>query len=346
VLAAVFGAVIAAAAPSPDAELAAARDMSLRERAGTVITMRFLGTTVPAHVTRALQRHNAVGVTLFRDNAADLGQLQRLTADLQSAAGGRALIAADQEGGQVRRLTWASPARDQIRYGTRAAARGAARAAAKDLKQAGLNLNLAPVADRSGPGTLMDRRAFPGDTAHVARLVAASVKAYADTGVAPTLKHFPGLGAANRNTDDANITIRRPADVIGRTDLPPFAAGIAAGAPAVMVSHGRYPSLDPHRIASQSRTIVTELLKQRMGFHGVVMTDSLEAYSVRSRMSMETAAVRSIKAGVDLVLTTGQATHTQVRRALVARARHHARFRARLTDAAARVILLQNRLAG
>jgi beta-N-acetylhexosaminidase len=347
VLAVVFASVLAAAAtasPEPVADFEAARQLSLRQRAGMATTMRFAGKTVPDRVTRALRRKHAAGVTLFRDNAAGPAQLQRLTATLQRAAGGRALIAADQEGGKVRRLLWASPADDQMRVGSRREAAAAARAAARDLRRAGLNLNLAPVADRSGPGSLMDTRAFPGGTGRVARIVSASVKGYANTGVAPTLKHFPGLGAADRNTDDAAITIRRPAATIGRTDLPPFAAGIAAGAPAVMVSHARYPSLDPHRIASQSTEIVTGLLRDRMGFQGVVMTDSLEAYSVRSRMSMEKAAVRSIAAGVDLVLTTGQATHGLVLDALSARARRHRRFRTRLTTAAARVIALQNAL--
>ncbi|MEA2123611.1 MAG: beta-N-acetylhexosaminidase, partial [Solirubrobacteraceae bacterium] len=156
--------------------------------------------------------------------------------------------------------------------------------------------------------------------------------------VGVTLKHFPGLGAADINTDKARVTNR------GRPGLRPFAAGSAAGAPAVILSHARYPALDAHHIASQSRAIVTGLLKQRLGFTGVAMTDSLEAYAVRSRMSMEAAAVRSVRAGVDLVLTTGQGTHIRALRALTAAAHRSRAFRARLTDAVARVLALQDRL--
>jgi beta-N-acetylhexosaminidase len=317
----------AAAPPHPTA----------RELAGQVIVMRFVGNPPQPYVAEALRHGEAAGVVLFRDNATSFAATRQLTRDLQRAAGGDALIAADQEGGAVRILGWAAPAQDQYRVGSRAEASAAAGAAAHDLRAAGVNLNLAPVADRGSPGSLMATRAFPGGPRRVARLVAAAVEGY--RGVAVTLKHFPGLGAADGNTDHARVTIR------GRPDLLPFTIGVAAGAQAVMVAHARYPALDPHAIASQSRPIVTGLLKQRLGFTGVAMTDSLEAYAVRSRMSMERAAVRSVWAGIDLVLTTGQGTHLRVLRALAKAARRSPAFRARLSDAAGRVRTLRNILS-
>jgi beta-N-acetylhexosaminidase len=330
------------ASTAPDVE--AARKLPLTQLAGHAIIMRFVGDSVPGYVRDALRDGRAAGVVLFHDNATSPATTKRLTRRIRRADP-QALIAVDQEGGQIRILDWARPAQDQYMVSSRQEARGAGRAAARALRRYGVNVNLAPVADRSRPGSLMDARAFPGGTAKVARLVSTSIRAYAGSGVAPTVKHFPGLGAADANTDTARVTIRRPARVIGRSDLPPFQAAINAGAPAVMLSHAVYPALDRSAIASQSRAIVTDLLKDRMGFDGVAMTDSLEAYSVRSRMSMETAAVRSVRAGIDAVLTTGQGTHIRALRALSAEARRDPAFRTRLEDAAARVIALRRTLA-
>jgi beta-N-acetylhexosaminidase len=313
-----------------------AQRMTARELAGQVILMRFAGNPPLPYVADALRRGQAAGVVLFRDNATSFSATRRLTRDLQRAGGGDLLIAADQEGGAVRILGWAAPAQGQALVTSRAQARAAARATARDLRAAGVNLNLAPVADRSGPGSLMDSRAFPGGPRRVAGLVAAAVSGHGDVGV--TLKHFPGLGGADGNTDYERVTVS------GRPNLLPFAGGIRAGTTAVMLSHARYPALDPRAIASQSRAIVTGLLKRRLGFAGVAMTDSLEAYSVRSRMSMERAAVRSVRAGIDLVLTTGQGTHHRVLRALTRTARRRPAFRVRLTDAATRVRILRHTL--
>jgi len=334
----------APAQPVEARDRAAARKLPLRRLAGSAVIMRFAGNPAPAYVGRALHAGEAAGVILFRDNATSPAATRRLTGKLQRAAGGRAIISTDQEGGAIRILNWASPASSQSAVRTPAAARAASKAAARDLRRAGVNLNLAPIADRSGPGALMRSRAFPGGIAAVARITSASVRAYAGTGVLPTVKHFPGLGAADGNTDEVRVTINRPAGVIGRADLPPFKAAISAGAPAVMLSHAVYPALDRGAIASQSRAIVTDLLKRRLGFRGVAMTDSLEAYAVRSRMSPETAAVRSVRAGIDVVLTTGQGSHLRVLRALTAEARRSRAFRARLTDAAQRVSALQRAL--
>ena len=349
VIAQSLGAAPAAAPPPPPPPVPApavqaARRLPLTRLAGHAIIMRFVGDEVPAYVRDALRDRRAAGVVLFHDNTTSPAATRAITRRLHRADP-EALIAVDQEGGDIRILPWARPEQDQYMVGSRREARAAGRAAAKALRRHGVNVNLAPVADRNEPGTLMDARAFPGRTGRVARLVSTSVKAYRGTGVAPTVKHFPGLGAAVANTDLDRVTIHRKARTIGRSDLPPFQAAINAGAPAVMLSHAIYPSLDRGTVASQSREIVTGLLKERMGFTGVAMTDSLEAYAVRTRMSMEAAAVRSVRAGIDAVLTTGQGTHIRALRALTAQARRSRAFRARLTDAAARVIALRRSLA-
>ena len=334
-------------ADAADAARRTAERLPLGELAGAVVLMRFTGTPEPAYVRGALRAGRAAGVILFRDNTGTLAATRALTRRLQDAARVRpVLISTDQEGGPIRNLAWAPPSNAASSITTRAGATAASRAAARGLAAAGVNVNLAPVADLSGPGPVMRARAFPGGPAHVARVTAAAVRAYAASGVAPTVKHFPGLGSATANTDDTSVIIDRGARAIGATDLPPFRAAIAAGAPIVMVSHARYPSLDPAAIASQSRPIVTDLLKRRLGFTGVAVTDSIEAEAVRATMGPGRAAVRSVRAGVDLVLTTGPGSHLRVWRALRRRARADRAFRARLTDAAARVLALRRSVAG
>ncbi|MEA2169383.1 MAG: beta-N-acetylhexosaminidase [Solirubrobacteraceae bacterium] len=335
---ALFGADRApTAAPAPT-NLAG---ISLRDAVGSTIVMRFHGTALPQYVADALRTHDAAGVILFRDNCVSPAQTKGLTAAITHAGGPNTIIALDQEGGAIRILGWAQPVKDQIYVDK---TRTAARLAAKGLRYEGVNVNLAPVADTSGPGTLMRTRAFAGDTALVAQRVRHAIEGYRNTGVAPTLKHFPGLGAATGNTDQSSVTINTSARDIGYSALPPFKAGIDAGAPAVMLSHALYPALDPDRIASESKPIVTDLLRNRLGFQGVAMTDSLEAYAVRARSSIETAAIRSMRAGVDIILTTGAGSHIRILRAFTALARSDRGFLDRLRRATVRVRTLRQSL--
>jgi beta-N-acetylhexosaminidase len=162
--------------------------------------------------------------------------------------------------------------------------------------------------------------------------------------VAATVKHFPGLGGATENTDQTPVTLERtPAQLLGE-DLPPFRAAIAARVPLVMASHAVYPALDPDAIASQSRYVLDRLLRQRLQFRGVVVTDSLEAKAVTERAGPAVAAVRSVRAGADLVLTTGAGSHLRVLRALVAEAQRSPAFRRRVEESAARVLELKQDL--
>jgi beta-N-acetylhexosaminidase len=142
------------------------------------------------------------------------------------------------------------------------------------------------------------------------------------------------------NTDDSSV------DVSGvlEGDLVPFREAIAADVPLVMLSHARYPALDRNRIASQSRAIVTGLLRRELGFDGVIVTDSIEAQAVLDRSGVARAAERSIRAGADLILTTGSASWSQIHPWLLRRARASAAFRERVRDSAARVLSLKRRL--
>jgi beta-N-acetylhexosaminidase len=209
--------------------------------------------------------------------------------------------------------------------------RDMARSAARQLRDAGVNVNLAPVAD--APAGVMASRAFASE---VGPSTVAAVKGMRAGRVAATAKHFPGLGGAAANTDDG------PASATA--DLAPFRAAIEARVPLIMLSHALYPALDPRRIASQSPRIAGALLRDRLGFDGVVVTDSLEAQAVLDRSGTAAAAVRSVRAGADLILMTGSASWNEVFPRLLATAGRSPAFRERVRRSAARVLALKRRL--
>jgi beta-N-acetylhexosaminidase len=321
--------------------LPAAERLPLPRAVGQLLVSSFDGTNVPEYIRRRLREGQTAGVILFGQNATTRADFRRLGRALQRAARGGALVAVDQEGGEIRTLRFARPVASQALQGDPAAVGRQARAAARQLRAAGANVALAPVADvPASPATALASRAFAGAAADVAARVRASVRGWRAGGVGATAKHFPGLGGAMANTDDAAATV----DLLETRDLPPFRAAIAADVPLVMLSHALYPALDRRRIASQSPAIATGLLRDRLGFRGVTVTDSVEAQAVLDRSGVATAAERSVAAGADLILMTGSGSWNQVYPRLLRRARRDPAFRARVRQAATRVLELKRSL--
>ncbi len=324
-------------------QASAVDELTLEQQVGQLVLLSFAGTTPPEYVREALRERLAAGAILFGGNIESRGQLRELTSALRRT-GSRPLVAVDQEGGAVRRVPWAPPfasAREQAAGGTvRAAAANGARA----LRAAGINVTFAPVADvPTTGGAALGSRTFSTDAEEVSRATAASVLGWRRGGVAPTAKHFPGLGGAEVNTDGGSVTITRTRLELEATDLPPFEAAIEAGVPLVMVGHARYPALDRARIASQSRRIVVGLLREQLGFRGVVVTDSMEADASLATGTISRVSERAVRAGVDLVLLTGRGSYARVYRHLLAVASGSADFRARVRESAARVLALKRR---
>ena len=313
--------------------------LTLRQQVGQVLVLAFGGTQAPDYVLRALREGRVAGVILFGGNVSGPPQVRALTASLQRASGRRALVMTDQEGGQFHILPWAAPSVGEADQATPAQAAGQARAAARDLRAVGVNVTLAPVADVGRPGSALAARTFPGGPSRVASSVAAAVRAYRAGGVGATAKHFPGLGAATSNTDDAPASVS-----LAASDLEPFKAAIAAGVPLVMASHALYPNVDGSHLASQSPALLRDLLRGRLGYRGAVITDSMEAEAVTSRSSVETASQRALLAGADLILMTGDGSFRPVSQSLLARARRDRAFRARVRAAAAQVLALKRSL--
>ncbi|MDA0182785.1 hypothetical protein OJ997_20910 [Solirubrobacter phytolaccae] len=314
--------------------------LSLKQQVGMLVVLRFQGTTAPRYVRDALKNRWTSGVILFGDNISSPAQLKRLTGSVRKASGDvTPIISTDQEGGDIRNLEWAPPAVGQARQ----VPGRDARAAAQALKAHGLNVTLAPVADvPSVSGAAMAGRAFSTDPAKVASATKAAIDGWRAGGVASTAKHFPGLGGTTTNTDQGSASIPGAPTA---ADLEPFKAAIAAKVPLIMSSNARYPRLDRNRIAAQSPKVLDGLLRKELGYEGVIITDSIEAAAVRATGETEAIAVRSVKAGNDIVLTTGQGSWLRAFRALLAEAQSSKAFRERVRTSAARVLALQRSLS-
>jgi beta-N-acetylhexosaminidase len=336
--------VLALAVLPSAAARGAPAELPLDQQVGQLVVLSFRGQVAPPYVLEALRKRRASGVILFGRNIASSAQLRSLTRALR-AAGGRPLIAVDQEGGVVRRVPWVGPVDSEPEQAAGGSVRSEAFAAARSLRKLGVNVNLAPVADvPSVRAAAIASRAFSSDATVTSASVQDAVRGWLAGGVVPAAKHFPGIGGARHNTDGAVVSIHRSRAALERVDLAPYRAGIAAGVPMVMVGHARYPALDRSRIASQSRQIVDGILRHELGFRGVVITDSLEARSSLATASITTVAERAVRAGADLVLLTGRGSYQPVYDHLLATARADPVFRARVRESAARVWALKSGL--
>lgn len=284
-------------------------------------------------------------------------RLQQVTETGRAATGGVGLlIAADQEGGEVQQLrgdgfTRIPSARTQATLGA-TALQANVRSWSREIARAGVNVNLAPVAD-TVPTSLgagndpigRHRRDFvPGDPEANGRYAAAFVRGSLAADVAPTVKHFPGLGRVTGNTDlTASGTTDRTASP---TDpyLGPFRDGIRAGAPLVMVSSARYPGLDPDNRAMFSKAIVTDLLRRQLGFGGVAITDDVGAAQAVLSVPVGERATRFIAAGGDVVLTADAAQAPVMRAAITARIKASPSFARQVDSSVLRVLTLKTRL--
>jgi len=261
------------------------------------------------------------------------------------------LVSTDQEGGQVQTLrggSWTTiPAATVQATWSKATLKSRTTAWVKQLKSAGITMDLAPVADTVPAGTEAKNppigyyhRQYGSTPAAVASKITTVTSSMRAAGVIPTVKHFPGLGRVRYNTDTSTHAVDNKTTT---TDpyLDPFQAGITAGAGAVMVSSASYPKLDPDHLAVFSSKVITDLLRTKLGYQGVVMTDDVgRAVAVKS-VATGQRAVRFITAGGDVVLTVVSSQAPTMVSAIVAKARSSASFRAKVNASALRVLELK-----
>lgn len=279
------------------------------ELLGSRLVVGLPGTTPSLQLLDRVRSGKVAGVILFARNVGDPAQVRRLTGRLQRAAraGGRPplLVCVDQEGGDVRRLPWAAPARsasELARLGARAVRAEGARTG-RALRTVGVNCDLAPVLDVPGRGSFLGSRAFASDATRTGVLAVAFARGLADAGVLAAVKHFPGIGRATANTDVAEVRIEASRAQLER-DLAPFRRAIDAGVPLVMLSNASYSAFG-RSPAGWSPTIGDRLLRDELGFTGVTITDSLDAPANVRGWSTVTPALLAARAGADLLLVTG-----------------------------------------
>lgn len=257
---------------------------------------------------RALERYPVAGLLYNAGNLVTMEQTRTMLTNAQSFSKIPLILTCDEEGGRVNRLmntigtTYVGPMLDYKDQGVETAAENAGTIAA-DLRSCGFNMDLAPVADVwSNPAnTVIGDRAYSDDFAQAAQLVAAAVDGFHQGGVACALKHFPGHGDTSSDSHYGSVYVYKTLDELRQAELLPFQAGIAAGADAVMMGHLIIADADD-RPALLSYQIVTELLREELGFDGVVITDSLKMQAMTDHYGSGEIAVGAVQAGVDLLL--------------------------------------------
>jgi beta-N-acetylhexosaminidase len=281
--------------------------IGLKRLVGQSIVAR-LGAKGPDQaLIQRVRRGRVGGVIAFSKDAnklkADIATLQ------QAASAGDSpplLVMIDQEGGDVKRLPQGPPniSPGQLgKSGDENQSRDEGKATGSYLRGLGINVDLAPVLDvahQNTAGTIKSRT-FGSDPAVVTQIGVAFAQGLQDGGVIATPKHFPGLGLATVNTDERPTDIAATSDQL-QNDLEPFKGAIEAGAKMIMVSTAAYPTLGSKKQAAFSAGIVSGLLRDQLGFDGVVITDDLEAPAVTDTTSPVVAASSAIKAGDDLLL--------------------------------------------
>jgi beta-N-acetylhexosaminidase len=290
--------------------------MSLEEKVGQLLMPVLPGTAADQVIDDAgstpaglIAELHLGGVIYLGPNIISIDQLTALSAGLQSEArsdsGIGLLIAVDQEGGRVMRVrdgvTPIPSARSLA--GDAEAVRRAASTSGAELSRQGIDFVLAPVADLTDSMTnVIGDRSYGSDPELVAEMVTAAIAGYREAGVAMAVKHWPGHGATEVDSHRSLPVVERSFEDWSRLDRVPFVAAVEAGVDAVMVGHLSVPALDPSgEPATRSVLMVDGLLREGIGFDGVVMTDALDMGAVGDGSSAE-LAVQALTAGIDLLL--------------------------------------------
>ncbi|MEO7019730.1 MAG: beta-N-acetylhexosaminidase, partial [Ktedonobacteraceae bacterium] len=285
------------------------------EQIGQLMMVGFPGTEPTPGLIELIQHQHVGNIVLFSHNVRDARQLRELTNRLQEIAresGQRypLLIALDQENGMVRRLkddATIFPGNMALgATGDEQSAYAVARASGLELHALGINMNLAPVVDvNNNPANpVIGVRSFGEDPQQVARLANAAIHGYQSAGIATCIKHFPGHGDTATDSHLAMPTVPYAMERLEQIELVPFKSGIAAGTDCVMTAHIYFPALmhDTQLPATLSPAVVRQLLREQLGFQGVVMTDCLEMNAVSETVGVSTGAVLAAQAGNDLLL--------------------------------------------
>lgn len=290
--------------------------MSQTEKLGQMVMIGIQGTKVDDDSLYMLNQYHMGGVILFDRNMENPEQVKQLTSDLQAQSNEKVplFIGIDEEGGDVVRMAeklTPPPSQKEIgATGDIEQAKTWAIKTAKSLKDMGINVNFAPVADVGSN----DKRSYSTDTNTVIDFVRAATKGYQQENIIYSLKHFPGIGKGrvDSHVDSSSIDVAK--EVLMTEDIIPFKTIIDENDPNdyfILVSHLKYPALDEEYPASLSSKIMTDLLRNGLGYKGIIITDDMEMGAVANHNDFRSIGVKAVKAGVDIVLVCHEYEHQQ-----------------------------------
>ncbi|MEV5831310.1 glycoside hydrolase family 3 N-terminal domain-containing protein [Spirillospora sp. NPDC052242] len=295
-----------ASSPPPDAWIPGhVAKMSVREKVGQLFVPTFYSR---ADALRTIRRYHVGGLIYFPENFGSPEETAAQSNALQKASKIPLVLGVDEEQGIVTRTPFITRFPGNMALGATAdpaQARAAARVTGAELRAVGINLDYAPVADVNvNPrNPVIGVRSFGSDPARVSQMVTGAVQGYQDAGVAAVAKHFPGHGDTATDSHSGLPVIEHDPDTWRKVDAPPFEAAIAAGVDAIMTAHIELPKLDGSGDpATLSRNVLTGLLRERLGYDGVITTDSLRMEGVRTKYGDGAVAVRAVQAGADQLL--------------------------------------------
>lgn len=265
-------------------------------------------TSCGEEMKNALERYPVGGIIFSTGNLQSKDQVKQMLIRMQESAQIGMFLSADEEGGTVNRLmktvgtTYVGAMYDYRDEGTAKAYENAF-TIASDMSALGFNLDFAPVADVwSNPeNTVIGKRAYSNDCEEAARLIEAAVRGFHDGGVMCTLKHFPGHGDTASDSHYESAYVNKTRQEIEAQELLPFAAGIENGAEFVMVGHLIVADIST-KPATLSYTVIQEILREEMGFDGIVITDAMAMSALSEHYSVEEMTVQAIEAGNDMLL--------------------------------------------
>jgi beta-N-acetylhexosaminidase len=331
------------AVPRSVADLA--RRLPVERKVAQLFLFGFRGTDLTAEIFSRMRRLDLGGIVIAGPNYTDPAQLGAL-------AGEAAVIARDehhvppwvftsQEGGELNSFPDLPPSSLPADMSSASEAGAAAGESASALHGLGLNGVLGPVVDvGQEQGSALGARLYSDNPEEVAAYADATVRAYRDEHVFSSVKHFPGLGAADQSTEEGPATVGLGLDELRDRDLIPFRAAIDAGVPGVVIGHALYPFNDFTVPASLSRQVATGLLRRDLHFKGVALTDDLADPAITAINTVPDAALRALRAGADMLYVSGGSGDQQAAYVAVLRAIQRGRIpRRRLDEAVGRILL-------
>ncbi len=311
----------------------------------------FQGKSVPEDLRRYVEEGEPAGVIVFRRNVADTEQVAALVRELRSlwsSEGSAPLVAVDQEGGKVRRLRPPEcpefldlpEARGVAAARDVALTRALGELTARQLAAVGFNLDFSPVLDvDSNPANpVIGARSYGSDPAAVIDHALAFAQGLTDGGVIPCGKHFPGHGDTDLDSHLALPSLPHQLDRLRRVELAPFKAAVDAGLPTMMSAHIVFEALDADWPATLSATVIPTLLREELGFQGVIFSDDLEMRAIADHQPAAVIASQGLAASLDVFLVCHELDRARaIRDALASAARHDPIAATRLEASARRV---------